>query len=228
MPKTQKYETHTLRTHAGELILDSRKVAFIPDSQTLLVADMHFEKGSYLREIGRSVLPSFDTHDTVKRLCEIAADYTPKRIIALGDSFHDIAADERLSEEAAKQLNSLMTVDCEFTWILGNHDPDIPAALKGGREDHVQTGEFLLTHHPYEVEDSVNICGHYHPKAKISSKLGSVSAPCFAISEHCIIMPSFGTFTGGLYVSDPAFIAAMPDMKAVAMTYQNRIFNINV
>ncbi|WP_051279621.1 ligase-associated DNA damage response endonuclease PdeM [Hellea balneolensis] len=226
MPKTQKYETHSLKTCAGELVLDSRKVAFIPESKTLLVADMHFEKGSYLREVGRSVLPSFDTHDTLERLSEIASDYGPKSIIALGDSFHDVAADERLSPDAATRLNQLVTPDRDLIWILGNHDPDIPKTLYGQREDHIQTGDFLLTHHPYAVEQGVNICGHYHPKAKIKAKLGSVSSPCFAISESCIILPSFGTYTGGLYVSDPAFKAAMPDMAAVAMTYQNRIFMI--
>lgn len=228
MPNTQTYETHSLKTRAGELILDSRKVAFIPETKTLLVADMHFEKGSYLREIGRSVLPSFDTHDTIERLSEITQDYAPKSIIALGDSFHDVAADERLSSEAAKRLNQLMTPGCDLIWILGNHDPDIPSTLLGRREDHIQTGGFLLTHHPYTVQDGINICGHYHPKAKVNAKLGSVSSPCFAISEACIILPSFGTYTGGLYVSDPAFAAAMPNMTAIAMTYQNRLFTIKV
>jgi len=57
-------ETQRLATRAGDIILDARKVAFLPESSTLLVADMHFEKGSYLREFGRSVLPAYDTHDT--------------------------------------------------------------------------------------------------------------------------------------------------------------------
>jgi DNA ligase-associated metallophosphoesterase len=219
-------ETQRVTTRAGDIILDSRKVAFLPHSQSLLVADMHFEKGSYLREVGRSVLPAYDTHDTIERLCAIVTDYNPKRIIALGDSFHDIKADERLSPQASDKLSSLVTDAREFIWVLGNHDPDIPQAVKGAREDHFQDGQFLLTHHPYTLEHGVNICGHYHPKAKISSKLGSVSAPCFAVSDACIILPSFGTFTGGLYVSDPAFIEAMPNMTSVVLTYNDRLFKI--
>jgi len=222
-PKAEKL---AIKTRAGEIILDSRKVAFLPECQTLLVADMHFEKGSYLREFGRSVLPAFDTQDTIERLRVIADDYRPKRIIALGDSFHDVRADERLSPQAAAQLNALSGEACKFIWVLGNHDPDIPSAVTGGREDHVQAGGFLLTHHPYECPDGVNICGHYHPKAKISSRLGSVSAPCFAVSEACIILPSFGTFTGGLYVSDPAFTGAMPNIQSVVVAYKHRIFQI--
>lgn len=221
-------ERQIVKTRAGDVILDARKVAFLPDSETLLVADMHFEKGSYLREFGRSVLPAFDTFDTIERLCEVTSDYSPKKIIALGDSFHDIHADSRLSPEAAKKLNQINTKNCELIWVLGNHDPDIPNAVNGQRQDHVQEGEFLLTHHPYHMPEGVNICGHYHPKAKVSSKLGSVSAPCFAISEGCIILPSFGTFTGGLYVSDPAFIEAMPNMVSAALTYKNRLFHVKV
>ena len=219
-------EIQTLKTRAGDIILDARKIAYLPSSRTLLVADMHFEKGSFLREIGRSVLPAFDTQDTIMRLRKIAEDYKPARIIALGDSFHDVDAYQRLAPEAAAQLNALNNSQCEFTWILGNHDPDIPSVVVGTREDHVETDGFLLTHHPHDPGHGINICGHYHPKAKISSQAGSVTAPCFAISEDRIILPSFGTFTGGLFVSDPAFIDVMPKMEAVSLTYKDRLFTI--
>lgn len=219
-------EIQTVKTRAGDIILDARKVAFLPSSRSLLVADMHFEKGSYLREIGRSVLPAFDTLDTITRLYDIVGDYKPARIIALGDSFHDINADERLAPEAASKLNALSSLDCELIWILGNHDPDIPSAVCGRREDHIATDRFLLTHHPHDPDDGVNICGHYHPKAKISSREGSVSAPCFAISEKRIVMPSFGTFTGGLYVTDSDFTEVMPRLQSISLTYENRIFPI--
>jgi len=219
-------EIQTLKTRAGEIILDARKVAYLPLSRSLLVADLHFEKGSYLREIGRSVLPAYDTQDTIERLYDSVRDYKPARIIALGDSFHDIHADERLAPKAASSLNALSSSECEIIWILGNHDPDIPSAVFGRREDHIQTNGFLLTHHPHDPDDGVNICGHYHPKAKISSREGSVTAPCFAISEDRIVMPSFGTFTGGLYVTDPDFTKVMPNIQAISLAYENRIFAV--
>jgi len=219
-------ERQTLKTRAGDIILDARKAAFLPSSQTLLVADMHLEKGSYLREVGRSVLPAFDTQDTIARLRDLADAYNPARIIALGDSFHDIHADQRLSPEASSQLRAIHSENCKLIWILGNHDPDIPSAVSGERQDHVEIDGFLLTHHPHDHAAGINICGHYHPKAKIGSRAGFVTAPCFAISEDRIIMPSFGTFTGGLYVSDPAFVDVMPDLGAVSLTYQDRLFTI--
>lgn len=234
--------TETFKTRAGDIVLDARKVAFLPESRTLLVADMHFEKGSYLREFGRSALPAFDTYDTIERLWVAAQAYRPARIIALGDSFHDIEADKRLSPKSAARLNQLKREICDIIWVLGNHDPDIPAAINGAREDHVQIGGFLLTHHPHDtpahdrsahgngsddkLQKGFNICGHYHPKAKISSRAGSVTAPCFAMSDSRLIMPSFGTYTGGLFVSDLAFKEAMPDMDWAAMVYEDRVFKI--
>ena len=208
--------------------MDGRKVAYLPDSETILVADMHFEKGSYLRKIGGSVLPAFDTFDTIERLWDIAQTYSPKQIIALGDSFHDVEADKRLSPQSAARLNALSREYCEIIWILGNHDPDIPEILEGAREDHVQLGDFLLTHHPYNQPDGVNICGHFHPKAKVQTRAGSVTAPCFAISDERIIMPSFGTYTGGLFIDHPDFKEALPAMTSFSMTYENQIFGIEV
>jgi len=217
----------SLKTRVGDIIFDGRKVAFLQKSRTLLVADMHFEKGSYLREFGRSVLPAYDTRDTIERLTQIVSDYVPKKIIALGDSFHDVRAHERLDPHASNALNALTKSGTEWIWILGNHDPDIPESVYGSREDHVEIDGFLLTHHPHVVEhNQVNICGHYHPKAKVKSRNGSVTAPCFAVSDPCIIMPSFGTFTGGLFVSDPAFKEALPDMGRVVMTYEDQLFQI--
>ena len=225
--QSKNQQTKSIKTRAGALVLDARKVAYIPATRTLLVADMHFEKGSYLQSYGGSALPALDTHDTIERLCDIAADYAPARIIALGDSFHDINAYERLQAQSAQRLNALSRGECEMIWVLGNHDPDIPDAVTGRREDHMSDGKFLLTHHPYNAPGGLNICGHYHPKAKVKSRAGSVTAPCFAISANRIIMPSFGTFTGGLYISDPAFKAALPGLDCAVLTYQNRLFAIS-
>ena len=65
----------------------------------LIFADLHFEKGSsYAR--GRQFLPPYDT---ARHACcawrEAMARHTPARIIALGDSFHDGGAADRLGAE---------------------------------------------------------------------------------------------------------------------------------
>jgi len=193
-------------TRAGAIVFDYRKGAFLPDCETLLVADLHFEKGSYLQAIGGAPLPTYDTPDTLARLSELIDIFRPKHVAALGDSFHDLHAGDRISAVDFNTLNALVARVPRFTWILGNHDPDIPAGLVGDQEDHIECGAFLLTHLPTAPfsDDGVNICGHLHPKVRIKTRRSGVSRPCWAVSRERIIMPSFGTFTGGLDVGHPA------------------------
>lgn len=193
-------------TSAGVIVFDAGKAAFLPEHNTLLVADLHFEKGSYLQAIGGAPLPTYDTPDTLERLSALIDFFKPHHVAALGDSFHDVHAGERMNADELAAMNDLVARVDRFTWILGNHDPDIPIDLVGDREDHLECGAFLLTHHPTDSlqTDGVNVCGHLHPKVRIPTRRSSVPAPCWAVSRERIIMPSFGTFTGGLDVRDPA------------------------
>ena len=187
--------------------MDARKALYLPDHKALLLGDIHFEKASFLQAVGGHPLPAFDTHDNLNRLEALVRDYRPARIVALGDSFHDVRADERFLDSDRERLNAI-TADTDMVWVLGNHDPDIPDGVIGRREDHIELGGFLLTHHPHEPDEGgMNVCGHLHPKARVRGRGRRVSGPCFAVCERRIVVPSFGAYTGGLFVSDPAFQA---------------------
>ena len=208
------------QTRAGAIVFDYRKGAFLPDCETLLVADLHFEKGSYLQAIGGAPLPTYDTPDTLARLSSLIKAFRPRHLAALGDSFHDIHAGERMSSDDLAAMNALVARVPRFTWILGNHDPDIPDGLAGDQEDHIVCGDFLLTHLPTAPlrETGVNICGHLHPKIRIKTRGGAPRHPCWAASRERIIMPSFGTFTGGLDVRHPAIADELPGPRAYFAT----------
>jgi len=216
------------RTRAGVVACDARKGLMLIDHNTLCVADLHFEKASFLQMNGYVPLPTYDTRDSLRRLAKLVEDYAPKCVVALGDSFHDIDADRRLSKTDCDRLNQIVDSVEDFVWILGNHDPDIPNGVRGRREDHAQIGAFLMTHHPHEPGDGcVNLCGHYHPKIRVSTKGGKVSGPCFAISAERIILPSFGTFTGGLNVDTEDFKAALPDARRYHMVRGDKIYRFD-
>lgn len=204
LPKPTLKERLVFSTRVGDIVLDYRKAAFLPDSETLLIADLHFEKGSYLQAYGKVPLPTYDTKETIERLDFLIDLYRPKRVAALGDSFHDIKAGERLSAANFNAINELVARVEDFTWILGNHDPDIPIGLKGTQEDHLQSGGFLLTHLPTHTEGGINICGHLHPKVKLKTRRKTFWKPSFVCSDTRIMLPSFGTYTGGLDVTDEA------------------------
>ena len=82
-------EAHAAFEFAGtELVADPSGALYWPEQSTLVVSDLHFEKGSAYARRG-IFLPPYDTRATLKALAAAAAYYKPKRVISLGDSFHD-------------------------------------------------------------------------------------------------------------------------------------------
>ncbi len=69
----------------------------LEEEATLVVADLHLEKGSAFAARGQ-MLPPYDTSATLRRLAAVIARLAPRRVVALGDSFHDRRAAERLGE----------------------------------------------------------------------------------------------------------------------------------
>ena len=71
--------------------------------RTLVVADLHFEKGSAFAERG-TFLPPYDTHATLEALARLLRRHRPQRVVALGDSFHDRRAGSRLAAGEAERV----------------------------------------------------------------------------------------------------------------------------
>jgi metallophosphoesterase superfamily enzyme len=59
--------------------------------------------------------------------------------------------------------------------------------------------------------DGPDISGHFHPKARLKN----TARPAFLIGQDHIILPAFGTFTGGLDINDPVFAALAANGIAV-------------
>ncbi len=186
-----------------ELIADAEGIAYWPETQTLLVADLHLEKGSSFARRGQ-LLPPYDTMTTLRRFEKCVSAWQPKRIIALGDSFHDRHASARLPLPATELLKSLMAGRM-WVWVTGNHDPEPPKGLDGDVIDELREGGLILRHEPCEDDCAGELAGHLHPKAKIVRRGRAVRRSCFAVNENRMILPSFGAYTGGLNVLDQAY-----------------------
>ncbi|WP_051275581.1 ligase-associated DNA damage response endonuclease PdeM [Aestuariibacter salexigens] len=171
--------------------------------QTLIVSDLHFEKASYLNHYG-NVLPTLDTFDTLKRLAELIDFYSPQRVVCLGDSFHDVRALDRMAETDLATLTALAEqVEC-WVWVQGNHDPDLPEWLTGDIVDSLTLGEARLLHEPDAHISAPQIVGHFHPKLTVKTAGRKVTGKCVVASSSLMILPSFGSYTGGLGVNDKA------------------------
>lgn len=173
------------------------------DERLLIVSDLHLEKGSSFAMRG-VLLPPHDTAETLARLDAVIARYRPRRVIALGDSFHDSEAHGRLSVAHRATLSMLQT-GRDWIWIAGNHDPDLPRDLGGQVAQEVAIGPITFRHEPTGAAGE--IAGHLHPKARISRRGRAVERRCFASDGGRAIMPAFGAYTGGLSIRDLAFAA---------------------
>jgi DNA ligase-associated metallophosphoesterase len=174
-----------------------------PDERTLVVADLHLEKGSSFARRGQ-MLPPYDTMATLNRLAALVARMQPVRLIALGDSFHDREGDARLGEADRVALRRL-TATTEWVWIAGNHDPEPPREIGGWATRELSIGPLTFRHEPLPGEQPGEIAGHLHPAARLVGRGRSIRRRCFAADGHRLVMPAFGALTGGLNVLDDAF-----------------------
>ena len=197
--------------HLGgeRLLLDPSGALFWPREQTLVVADLHFEKASSAALAG-SLLPPWDTHTTLDRLALLLRRYTPRRVVALGDSFHDRDASARLQPHDATRLRA-MGEAAAFVWVLGNHDPAPPQGLGGVAVADWRMGALMFRHQASAASTAlVEICGHHHPKAQIATRGVLVTRACFVADSRRLMLPAIGAFTGGLDVRHREIAALFP------------------
>lgn len=214
-----------IHVNGERLTCDWSGCLFWPDEETLIVSDMHLEKGSSYAAKGQ-LIPPYDSKVTLKRLAKRIAVWQPKRIISLGDSFHDPTASSRMPDEYKQILLSMM-IGRDWIWISGNHDPEAPAEFGGANAKELLIRNLVFRHEPKLASQPGEIAGHLHPVGKISRRSKSVRRPCFASDSNRLIMPSFGSFTGGLNIRHHAFKGLFKEenLKAV-MLGQERVFLI--
>lgn len=180
--------------------------AWWPAEATLIVADLHFEKGSSFARRG-SLLPPFDTAATLSRLEVDVAALAPVRVISLGDAFHDPFGPDRLEACVRARLAALQA-GREWIWIDGNHDAATTAEIGGERASEAAIGRLVFRHEPAPGNSPSaggEIAGHLHPAARVKVASGSVRRHCFATDGRRAILPAYGCLAGGLDLASAAF-----------------------
>ena len=128
------------------LVADLSGALFWEEQRLLVVSDLHLEKGSSFAARG-VLLPPYDTVATLSRLAAVIARHDPRMVIALGDSFHDRDAHDRLSAPDREAIAALQ-VRRDWIWISGNHDPALPSDLGGVVASEVAIGPIAFRHEP--------------------------------------------------------------------------------
>lgn len=171
--------------------------------RTLVVSDLHLEKGSRMAMRGQMV-PPYDTDLTLARVEALVLALRPDRIISLGDAFDDIGGPARLDAGALDRIHALQG-DADWIWIAGNHDPSLPGGIGGTRTEAFAIGPLVFRHEPTRGAAEGEIAGHLHPAARVALGPRSVRRRCFAGDGTRLILPAMGAYTGGLSIMSAAF-----------------------
>ncbi|MFI5011497.1 MAG: ligase-associated DNA damage response endonuclease PdeM [Hyphomicrobiales bacterium] len=217
MPAPHKHACE-IRIGASLFVADVSGGLWHEGERTLIVADLHLEKGSSFARRGM-LLPPYDTPATLAMLSAVIARYDPRRVISLGDGFHDADGATRLGADCRAALGA-MQAGRDWVWVAGNHDPSAPAGLPGDHAEACGVGGVAARHEPRKSLGGVGeIAGHLHPMARIPARGGSVRRRCFATDGRRCVIPAFGAYAGGLDLRDRAFTALFerPHLHAIVI-----------
>lgn len=206
---------------AGETLLPDASGALVwPAAQTVVVADLHLEKGTSYgpRWI---TLPPYDTTATLTVLAIVLKRWRPERVICLGDSFHDGEAGERIDPADRATLAALVEAH-RWYWVAGNHDPK-PPALGGRVVGELAIGGLTFRHQAIRAAAPGEVSGHYHPKSGYRARGRTVIGRCFVGDGERLVLPAFGAYAGGLNALDPAIARLFPNGFDIHLIARGRV-----
>ncbi len=201
---------HDFRLAGAALTALPSGALFWATEACLTVSDLHLGRSErYARRAG-ALLPPYEIAETLTRLDADIAATGARTVICLGDSFDDLEA-AQLSEPNALWLARLMA-GRRWVWIEGNHDPG-PVGLSGEHLCELTLGP-LAFRHVAVPGASGEVSGHYHPKLRIAGQ----ARRCFLIDGERVILPAYGTYTGGLDCGNHVLGALMAPGAVAVLT----------
>lgn len=217
--------TITLNFAGHEIQLLASGACYWPQQKTLIVADLHLEKGSYFALRGQPI-PLADTRSTLEKLQQEIFNLQPQRVICLGDNVHDAKGFLRMKEEDFLLLQSMHLSVPSWLWIIGNHETprlEKPALEKINFVFEVIIDNLCFTHQ-FQKERLFQIMGHFHPKISITRQGVKITGKCFSVTENVLIMPAFGSYTGGLDINNQVYCEVLAGKKEYYLLFHNNIF----
>ena len=199
---------------------------FWPARGALIVADLHLEKASWFARWGQ-LLPPYDSQATLAALDVAVRRVGATEIWCLGDSFHDVEGCERLPA-AARAMLAALTARTDWTWITGNHDPVLVDRCGGRVVEEAVVDGLVLRHEARAGEDACELSGHFHPKLRVRVRGRQVARRCFVATGRKLILPAFGSLTGGLDVGHPEITRAVGRGAEALVPVEDRLLRFPI
>lgn len=209
---------HSFTLAGAELVAMGSGALWWPEQHLLCVSDLHLGKSERVARRSGLTLPPYDTRDTLNRLAADLARTHARTVVCLGDSFDDLGAAHALPEDERLWISKLQA-GRRWIWIEGNHDPG-PLDMGGTHLAELPRPP-LTFRHIAQSGASGEISGHYHPKAEIMTRARLISRPAFLVDSDRVILPSYGTYTGGLRTTSTELSSLMRSEALAILTGRN-------
>ncbi len=203
---------------AGErLLLHPARAVLWPAARMAIVADVHLGKEGVFAAHGMAV-PRGPSVDDLARLGALVDGHDCTRLLVLGDLFHGASGvDDALLVALAAWRAARPTL--RLLAIAGNHDRPAMRARSAGLvewcEDELREGGFAFRHDPGKADAAFVLAGHVHPAFRLGSAgRDRLRLPVFWQRPGCLVLPAFGSFTGGWNLrpaADERLYAVGPD-----------------
>jgi DNA ligase-associated metallophosphoesterase len=188
------------------LVLLADRALHWPAQQSLILADVHLGKDASFRAAGMPVPAGNSTKD-LGRIEALLAQTGATKLVVLGDLVHDRASHQPELAAAFGRWRSAHPA-LEILLIRGNHDRRAGPPPADWQITQVpepfDAGPIVFAHQPQLAEKPV-LCGHVHPTIAVRDFDRTYATMCcFVVDEKQMILPAFGSFTGGYKVrSEP-------------------------
>ena len=187
-----------------------------PTRRLLVVSDLHLGKSERVARRRGTMLPPYETPATLARLAADIAATDPETILCLGDSFDDREAADSLTPDDRAAITTLQQ-NRSWLWVEGNHDPGPLEGFGGTHLAEHREGPLAFRH--IATDDTPELSGHYHPKASVRG----LSRPSFLYDETRVILPAYGSYTGGLACEAPVLQKIMRPGAIAVLTGRRAI-----
>ena len=191
----------TINFNKQKFQISKEGVLFWFEKKIAIISDLHLEKGTGYAPTGQ-FLPPYDSEETLTKLFNLTKQHDIKKIILLGDTFHDKNALSRMSKKVTSLFKNLLN-KYEVIFVLGNHEDNMGFENITFFDEYVLDGIHFI--HQASKKNIYQISGHYHPIATVRTGSKKITGKCFIQLKYNLILPSFGVYTGGLNIKNRIF-----------------------
>ena len=194
-----------------------------PNQKLAVVSDLHLGKSRAIAKHTNQFLPPYDTTATLSKLVLLLENFEVRKILSLGDSFHHHNVGLLASD--IKVLKRL-TLNYEWLWIIGNHDPSLPHRLKGRYLDEVSIDNITFRHRASLAPKNPEVSGHFHPVVYVRLAGRRIKGRCFIHDKERLILPAFGSYTGGLNVINKEVASLFLAQKKIYICGKKQVYEV--